>query len=340
MNEKIEVTEKKERIYWIDNLRAFLIICVVFAHLIKTIYFPGSTFLYFFIFSFHMPAMIFLSGLCAKDKLDIKGLIKRIILPYIVFQIILFLVNYFIVGNDVRLSFILPDWIMWYMFSLATWTIIIPLFKTESKKLKIIFLALSVLAALLAGFVDNIAQYLSLSRTIVFFPFFLAGFYLREKKGDRKRPNMRVFIPAIVLAVLSICLIMISCNIIPEIWVHHRQSYSNSRYNLVIRSVILLISAIFVYLLSTITPNKKICYITYLGRNTITVYMLHGIIIRIFRRYQELFSFIDPLLLTVLLTVVIVLISANPPIERAWKFFFGKRPIKEKKDSIQIQIQS
>ena len=49
-----------------DNIRFILIICVVFGHFLEMI--PGamSLYLYRIIYSFHMPAFIFISGYFAK----------------------------------------------------------------------------------------------------------------------------------------------------------------------------------------------------------------------------------------------------------------------------------
>ena len=98
-----------------------------------------------------------------------------------------------------------------------------------------------------------------------------------------------------------------------------------SSYNILIRAIILGISAVFVYILYVSAVNKKIPYITYLGRNTITVYLLHGIIIRAFRAHQELFNFINPTVLAICLTALIIVVSANPLTEKAWQFIFGDR---------------
>ena len=54
---------KKTREYGFDNLRGLLIVLVVLGHLLEICgSFPGAGFLYRTIYSFHMPAFLFLSG--------------------------------------------------------------------------------------------------------------------------------------------------------------------------------------------------------------------------------------------------------------------------------------
>ena len=57
-------TVKKQRDYLYDNYKAFLIFLVVIGHFIEPAY-TNNEFLYtlkWFIFAFHMPAFIFISG--------------------------------------------------------------------------------------------------------------------------------------------------------------------------------------------------------------------------------------------------------------------------------------
>lgn len=61
-------TVKKERDYLFDNYKVFLIFLVVIGHFIEPSY-TNNEFLYtlkWFIFSFHMPAFIFISGYFSK----------------------------------------------------------------------------------------------------------------------------------------------------------------------------------------------------------------------------------------------------------------------------------
>lgn len=48
-----------------DNLKCFLILCVVIGHMLELVYAGGG---YRIIYSFHMPAFIFVSGYFARFR--------------------------------------------------------------------------------------------------------------------------------------------------------------------------------------------------------------------------------------------------------------------------------
>jgi len=58
---------KKERIYLFDNMKALLILFVVFGHALEALLKDyHAEFLYLLIYSFHMPLFAFCSGFFAK----------------------------------------------------------------------------------------------------------------------------------------------------------------------------------------------------------------------------------------------------------------------------------
>ena len=92
------MANEKERDHYFDNARFFLIVLVVFGHLTRSYVNESHIFkaLYMFIYSFHMPAFVLISGFFAKG-VGKPGYIKKItiklLLPYLIFQ--LFYRNYF-----------------------------------------------------------------------------------------------------------------------------------------------------------------------------------------------------------------------------------------------------
>ena len=72
------------RNYKFDNIKGILILLVVFAHFIEGI--SSTEYVYKFIYIFHMPLFIFVSGYFGK--FDKKKLILHLVYPYIVFQLL------------------------------------------------------------------------------------------------------------------------------------------------------------------------------------------------------------------------------------------------------------
>ena len=86
---------------YFDNAKLLLIFLVVFGHIIQHLKssIPLADVLYQWVYLFHMPAFVFVSGFFAKGsgkKSYIMKLVKRILLPYVIFQVF-YTMYYFII---------------------------------------------------------------------------------------------------------------------------------------------------------------------------------------------------------------------------------------------------
>ena len=87
---------KENRIYWLDNLKWFLILLVVLGHAIQHTYADfGQNSLFRAIYSFHMPAFMAVSGylawkpktVCVSATDYLKKLFRRVrqlVIPYMI----------------------------------------------------------------------------------------------------------------------------------------------------------------------------------------------------------------------------------------------------------------
>src|SRR5699024_11223405 len=93
-----------ERNAYFDNAKLLLIFFVVFGHMIQP-FIDDSVYVgtfYTWLYTFHMPAFIFLAGFYAKGKnsLDfILSLAKKLLIPYLIFQAI-YTIYYFYIGKS------------------------------------------------------------------------------------------------------------------------------------------------------------------------------------------------------------------------------------------------
>lgn len=73
------LTAKKERDSWFDNIKGFLMICVVVGHFVGVYItrYPTFNFLYNFIYTFHMPAFAVVSGYFMKRRVEQKDLDRK-----------------------------------------------------------------------------------------------------------------------------------------------------------------------------------------------------------------------------------------------------------------------
>lgn len=111
----------KERLIWLDNLKAFLIFIVVLGHTILFSSADGSdNVAYRYISSFWMACFMFTSGFASYREPMQKGVVpkrfKQLVIPYIVWTILLGLINQ---QCSILELFLYPTksvWFLWVLF--------------------------------------------------------------------------------------------------------------------------------------------------------------------------------------------------------------------------------
>ncbi len=266
---------KAERNYLIDNLKVLLIFFVVFGHVIEY-YIQGNSVLmglYLFIYFFHMPLFVFVSGYLSKnvDKCR-QGAVKSLLVPYIVFNIIWYLLAYLATG-ELMLLIIYPGWTLWYLISLFFWRVMLKYLV----RIKYI-LPISILCGLLIGIIPSGGGILSLSRTISFLPFFLAGYYTSEKglskiAGISKKYALLGLVVAVIIAFY-----LGGSNALDYNFLYHSQSYSYSGFGIyegiLFKGMIYIGAASISICLLNLIPHKKL-FFTKVGKQTMNVYLFH-----------------------------------------------------------------
>lgn len=160
----------------VDNIKGFLIFLVVFGHLVET-HIEGHPILrplWIFLYLFHMPMFVFISGMFSKADLDEKQsgqLIKNIFVPLLTFEFIYEGLEFLLSGHlSVYSGLFAPYWMLWYLTSLLCWRLLLPLFARLQFP---VIVAVSI--AMIATYSETSGYFLSISRTLTFFPFFLLG---------------------------------------------------------------------------------------------------------------------------------------------------------------------
>lgn len=307
-----------ERNFRIDNVRAILIFLVVFGHLLEFMPFKYSNVIYQCIYMFHMPGFALLSGFCWK-KDCIEKIPIRLIYPYMVFQTLYIVFQYFVLKNDVTLQYTTPYWLMWYLPALAIWELTAAAVKVTRKN-GFFILCGSVIISLLIGYDNNVGYFYSLSRVMVLLPFFMLGIWMQNfpELMTRKYSSVTRGVGAAVLCLLGGG-ISLKSDSINNSWLYHSYSYAAGEYSLEIRCAILLMGLIMVSSIMVLVPNRKLRIISYIGRNTMSVYLLHGFIMRWLSSVNMSFSASYNRILAPLLALFLVMILASPPVAKCIK---------------------
>jgi len=310
-------TSKRNNFF--DNAKFILIFLVVFGHLISPLKEQdGILFtLYTVIFLFHMPAFILISGYFAKGykkKGYLLKSVKKILIPYFIFQII-YSIYYYFIGKEERLNFDLfhPHWSLWFLLSLFFWNLLLYAFA----RLRWMGFAAAIILGIVIGYIDNVGSYLSLSRTIVFFPYFLLGYLLNGKQLKwviRAKYSLSVGM-VIIIATLLFFGMGFPKDAVP--WLLADTSYANmvgKEWSAgLIRALQYGITLMVVFGFLALIPSTQY-KLTKIGERTLYVYLFHGFIIKSLQAMvpNESLPFISGnYLLLIILSFIICLILGS-----------------------------
>lgn len=303
---------------YFDNAKALLIIFVVLGHTISGVFEENRmiTSIYMFIYLFHMPAFILVSGYFSKrvgSYKEILKLVKKLLIPYLIFQIIYTVYYTKFFGDNIDFSIMDPRWALWFLLSTFFWNIMLIIF--GNRKIGIL---LSFVISLLIGYAGEINETLTLSRTFFFFPFFLMGYFLNEQHFEWIK-NKRNVILSWILLVLLFLFVYKYGNIEWREWLYGRKPYEEIMDNsldlgYLYRLLAYIIMGISTYLFLSIVPKRKL-KITSIGSITLVIYLLHMFLIK-FIQETILYKWITDneyyLLLGIVPIVVIYLLTRKP----------------------------
>nr|WP_243283363.1 acyltransferase family protein [Clostridium perfringens] len=332
----------QNRNYLIDNSKGLLIFLVVLGHSLEFIRkdYEVARLLYVFIYEFHMPVFVFISGYLSKNvEKGRRNAVRNFLTPFLLFNIIWNLITLvgplFLRGEFTELpseqvfSFFTPGWALWYIFAMFLWKILLP----DLLKFKNIFI-LSIIAGIFVKLSGEFGSYMALSRTITFAPFFLAGYYSSEEKLKRFRKftrfNILNKVPSILILIIGvlIALIFVNYSNIADEFFWADRSYSN--FNIEIFTGILLYIAVyiigfaFVYVFINLMPENQ-TFLSKIGKNTLSVYFLHTYFIGSILGLTSLMSSnLGKLLALIVGSLIVTFILSRDGVARFFNKFLDK----------------
>lgn len=189
-----------ERDYLYDNIKGFLIVLVVLCHLLGCAMAKSDTFVrafVLFIYYFHMPLFIFISGYFSKnpDKCR-ENAFRSLFLVYIVAQIFWVIFKYLTNGSTHYIeNFLDPGYAIWYIVALFFWRV----FLKDLVKLKGI-LIIAFLISPLIMFLPKEQMILAINKTVGFLFFFLLGYFCtKEHIAKIRKIPWFVALPLLIL---------------------------------------------------------------------------------------------------------------------------------------------
>lgn len=306
----------KERIYKFDNIKLLTIVLVVVGHVIESYVDKSDMFksLFIFIYSFHMPLFIYLSGLFQKRFSDENKLKINKIAFYVALGFILKILNAFAKmagGKEFSVNFFGGASIDWYLFVLSMF--MVTAYFTR-KVHPAVMLSISLVIGCLSGYFDFIDDTLYLSRFFVFLPIYLIGYYMSPQLLIKIEKNYVVKAVSGLFMLIYFVFCFRSLDIIYKL----RRLFTGKNpfssvtidscgfeHRLLCYGIsILLCMAVFCFI-----PNIKVPLISNMGANTLSVYFWHRPLLYLLSAtgfFDFVISLGDPLYKIILLTFAVM----------------------------------
>ncbi|GGU41571.1 acyltransferase family protein [Streptomyces lavendofoliae] len=267
-----------------DNAKYLAIVLVAMAHAWEPVM-DGSRAtraLYMFVYAFHMPAFILISGYFSRGFTgrpdQLKRLVTGLVVPYVVFEVAYSLYRRW-AGHtpDQAISLTDPIYLTWFLIALFVWRLSTPLWRGLRHPLPVA-LAVAALGSLTPG----IGQDLDLQRVLQFLPFFVLGLSLRPGHfALLRRRAVRVAAVPVALGALTL-----TYWIAPDVrmgWFYRRTSaeeldapwWAGPVMTFALFGCALVLTAAFL----AWVPRRR-TWFTVLGAGTITGYLLHGFLVK------------------------------------------------------------
>ncbi|MEI5906654.1 acyltransferase family protein [Bacillus spongiae] len=280
----------------LSNMKGMLVFLVVFGHFIelnKENYYQ----IFVFIYTFHMPLFVFISGFLAK-RMKVKKVINLIIL-YIIFQTACNF--YFFLTGDSQLfkfNYDKPIFHLWYLVSMVFWYILAGIvgrlkLNNSGKILLLMFIIIisffsrwytDAIVDFMREFYPNFSSYtFSYQRTITFSPFFFAGLFMSREMLKQLYTTISTNKAKALLVVTAATVFLIN-EIIPNMEWLYKGSYGTYRFlaedqSYLLKMILHFALSAWICLLILNVINEKKSIFTKWGDNSLGIFLMHPIFI-------------------------------------------------------------
>ncbi|MDT0327741.1 acyltransferase family protein [Nocardiopsis lambiniae] len=270
----------------LDNAKFLLIGLVVVGHAIEPLRDVGAvSALYYWIYFFHMPAFILISGYLSRSfdgsSNRVEKLVLTVAVPYLIFWTIhqsIYTVERG--GLPDSLSVLKPTWTLWFLIALFLWRLSVPVWKRLRWPVLV-----AVLISLFAA-TTSLSDTLSLGRVVSFLPFFVLGLSLRREHFALLDALWVRLTSLVVLGATAALAVPISDRLSRD-WLFWRDSLTDRDIDPLIPSIGIRLAFMGLALAMTIaflalTPKRR-TWFTALGAYTLYIYLGHSVVLILFK---------------------------------------------------------
>lgn len=271
---------KPARDPYFDNAKYLAIVLVVAGHAVEELRdVPLVRAAYVWVYLFHMPVFIVLTGYLSRRFTFSGGkarkLITHLAVPYVIFET-LYSVYFWATsgGSGLEISLLRSTYVMWFLMALFLWRLSTPVWQQIRWPLAV------AVAISLLSYMTALPRDLTLPRLLGLLPFYVLGLMLRPEHFEvLKRPAARI-LGALTLAGALGTSYLLGKRVKMDwiYWSHNHEALGLSNVTgTFLRAAMLLAATILVFAFLAVVPAWK-TWFTGLGATTLYAYLLHGFI--------------------------------------------------------------
>lgn len=305
----------KERVAYLDNARYWVMLLVVIGHsLTQFTQMDSARGVYVWIYSFHMPFFILISGYTARhyvgDARQVRRVVGTLVVPYLILEITMQMILRYYTDEPDPYMFLSPQWLAWFLAALFVWRLSTPIWRALRYPI-----ATSVVISLTVGLIE-VPNVLALPKILAFLPFYVVGLCMTREHFERLADlRIRVASAALLTITFLVCYRYSSGWTLD--WLLWKQRYdefplrASPVEGMLQRGELLLIGFVLTFAALSLIPWGR-SWTTSLGERTFYSYLLHGYVILVLRYELEVFDRIEPYGATaVVATMVVAVVVSN-----------------------------
>ncbi|WP_162795738.1 acyltransferase family protein [Nonomuraea lactucae] len=272
---------RRKRDPYLDNVKFVLIAMVVIGHsLVPTLDADSSRAAYIFIYVFHMPLFVLISGYLSRNfwnsNAKTNKLVDTFVVPYVIVEVGYAALR-FALGQKWSLTIIDPSWLNWYLLALLFWRLSTPVWKRMKNPVPV-----AIAIYLFAGF-SQISGDFSMDRFFGLMPFFVIGLVMQPEHFEMlDRRWIKILSVVTVLGAAAVAILIAPKATLKPFYFKH--SYMDMDLSwwmgLGLRAGLLLCGLAMCFAVLALVPRGETWY-SDLGTRTLYCYLLHGIPVQI-----------------------------------------------------------
>lgn len=315
----------KTRDPWLDNARLVAAVLIVVSHFGGLVGDRSGAVEYFYFATWPMrvPLYALIAGYFSSAA-PLRGrgalaLLRNVLFVYLFFDLVAS-VQTGLLGLGWTFDLGRPSFALWFLLALFFWRLALPVLS----RIRFI-IPLSIVAALLVGFMPSAGSAFAASRAIGFLPIFLVGWKIREYGLHRllDRTWVRIASAGFLLGYAGLVALLAQSFTLRQGWMNMQKGYAEPQLeSMLIRGGVITVGVLGAMAMLALTPRRRIAVVTYLGTGSLYIYLLHPPIHRQLR-HSGLLDSLDSraeLMLYLSAAALLALLLASKPVRFALRW--------------------